>query len=119
MKANAWSIFAFVTLGALIGMVMGGLFGYGAGHVAPKFFTHLLMWAELEPVGTATMLGAAGGVACGGGLAVFAVIIWALGTVVQTWRMKKQGSAREGSPVADSQSQSPAGLLRRLPRAGS
>ena len=96
MKPTAWSIFAFVTLGAIVGMVMGGLFGYGAGHVAPKFFTHLLMWAELEPVGTATMIGAAGGVACGGGLAVFAVAVWALGRVIEVWRLKKQGPARDG-----------------------
>lgn len=93
MKPSAWAIFAFVTLGALIGMVMGGLFGYAAGQVAPKFFTHLVMWAELEPVGTATVIGAAGGVLCGGGLAVFAVAIWALGRVVETWRLKKQGLA--------------------------
>ena len=90
MKAHAWAVFAFVTLGALIGMVMGGLFGYAAGHAAPAFFKHMLMWTELEPVGTATMMGAAGGVACGGGLAVFAVTIWALGRVLETWRLKKQ-----------------------------
>ncbi|MFW6163099.1 MAG: hypothetical protein ACODAJ_10045 [Planctomycetota bacterium] len=90
MRASAWAIFAFVTLGALIGMVMGGLFGYAAGRVAPTFFTHLVMWAELEPVGTATVLGAAGGVVCGGGLAVFAVAVWALGRVVETWRLRKR-----------------------------
>jgi len=61
VRPTTWSIFAFATLGAIIGMMMGGLFGYGAGHVAPKFFTHLVMWAEFEPIGTATMMGAADG----------------------------------------------------------
>ena len=86
---TAFSIFVFVTLGALAGMAMGGLFGYAAGCLAPDVFAHLDPMHEVEPVGTATTLGAAGGVFLGGGLAVFAVAIWALGRVVETWRLKK------------------------------
>ena len=41
------------------------------------------------------MLGAACGVVCGGGLAAFAVAIWALGHVVSAWRLKKQAPERE------------------------
>ena len=76
-------------------MVLGGLFGRAAGHMAPGFFEHFVGQPKLEPVGTATMLGAAGGVFCGGGLAVFAVAIWALGRVVQTWQLKTQGGSED------------------------
>jgi hypothetical protein len=71
-----------VTGMALVGMVLGGLFGLGAGHVAPQFFAHphphALMGAPLEPVGAATVMGAMWGVLLGGGLGVFAVAVQAL-----------------------------------------
>ncbi len=68
-------IFFNVSCGALIGMVMGGLFGFGAGTMTPKFFMHLIPWNDIEPVGIATVLGGIAGVLLGGGLAVFGVVI--------------------------------------------
>ena len=41
-------IFAVVTIAALLGMVMGGLFGLAAGRLAPDFFRHLIPWQDVE-----------------------------------------------------------------------
>jgi hypothetical protein len=41
-------IFVLVSCGALAGMVMGGLFGFGAGSIAPTFFAHLILGATLS-----------------------------------------------------------------------
>ncbi len=71
---NIFSVFLFVTLAALLGMVLGGAFGFGAGHVAPDLFI-LFPWEEFEPVGSATVLGAIAGVVCGGCLGAFAVVM--------------------------------------------
>jgi ABC-type dipeptide/oligopeptide/nickel transport system permease subunit len=68
-------IFAVVTITALIGMVMGGLFGLAAGKLAPDFFRRLIPWQDVEPVGMATLLGAIVGVLLGGGLGCFGVIV--------------------------------------------
>jgi hypothetical protein len=76
------SVFVFVTVGALIGMLLGGAFGYAAGLIGPDLFKHLLPWEEFEPVGVATVIGAFGGVVCGGGLAAFAVLLQFLVTVI-------------------------------------
>ncbi len=71
-------IFGIVTLGAVAGMVMGGLFGVAAGSIAPSLFRQVIPWADVEPRGVATILGGAAGVLLGGGLAVFALIFQAL-----------------------------------------
>ena len=67
--------FLAVTGCAVAGMLMGGLFGFGAGKVTPDFFRHLIPWQEIEPVGVATFLGATAGVLLGGGLGCFAIAI--------------------------------------------
>jgi hypothetical protein len=67
-------IFGIVTLGALAGMVMGGLFGVAAGSIASNLFRQVIPWADVEPRGVATILGGVAGVLLGGGLAVFALI---------------------------------------------
>jgi hypothetical protein len=69
------SVFVTVTLGALIGMTLGGAFGFGAGSIAPDMFSKIIPWDTYEPVGTATVLGAAGGVFCGAALAVFGILM--------------------------------------------
>ena len=66
--------FAIVTASALAGMLLGGLFGYASGRVAPDLFQTLIPWKTIEPVGSATFLGAFGGVLCGGALGAFAVV---------------------------------------------
>lgn len=70
-------VFLNVTTGALAGMMMGGLFGFASGSIAPTFFRHIIPWIDVEPRGVATILGAAAGVLLGGGLATFAVIVQA------------------------------------------
>ncbi len=75
MKLNIVSVFVIVTVAALIGMVLAGVFGYVSALLAPKLFETLVPWAELEPTGTATVLGAMVGVLLGGGLGVFAVVV--------------------------------------------
>jgi len=68
-------VFTVVTIAALLGMVMGGLFGLGAGRLSPDFFRHLIPWQDVEPVGMATLLGATAGVVLGGALGCFAVVV--------------------------------------------
>ena len=68
-------IFITVTLAALAGMVMGGIFGVVAAKLTPDFFRHIIPWQDVEPVGFATFAGATIGVILGGGLGCFAIII--------------------------------------------
>jgi uncharacterized membrane protein len=72
------NIFAAVTIAALFGMVMGGLFGLAAGRLAPDFFRHLIPWQDVEPIGFAILLGATAGVLLGGILGCFGVIVQTL-----------------------------------------
>ena len=75
LPLNIISVFFTVTIGALVGMVLGGAFGYAAGLIGPDIFANLLPWEKFEPVGVATVMGAFGGVLCGGSLAAFAVLV--------------------------------------------
>lgn len=88
MRVTWRGIFGAVTIAALIGMGMGGLFGLAAGWLAPEFFRHLIPWQDVEPAGMATLLGATAGVLLGGGLGCF-------GVVVQTALQWKGRRARE------------------------
>lgn len=67
-----------VTAVALFGMLLGAAFGWVAASIAPSFFNRVMPWTEVEPVGFATVLGAFGGVMCGGALGVFAMILQAI-----------------------------------------
>jgi hypothetical protein len=55
-------IFLKVTIGALVGMMLGGIFGFGAGTITPELFKRIIPWQEVEPVGAATFFGATAGV---------------------------------------------------------
>lgn len=66
---------AIVTGVALFGMVLGAAFGWGAATIAPSFFRNIAAGEEIEPVGFATVLGAFGGVICGGALGAFALLL--------------------------------------------
>lgn len=74
----ALRIIATVTGVALFGMLLGAAFGWGAARIAPTFFESLIPWKTVEPVGFATVLGAFGGVLCGGALGAFALILEAV-----------------------------------------
>jgi hypothetical protein len=80
-------VFMTVCGGSLAGMTMGGLFGRWAGQSAPDFFTHLMAFPgnniTLEPIGVATMLGAAGGTVLGGLLAVFSIMVAVVLTAIR------------------------------------
>ncbi len=69
------NIFLTVTLAALAGLVMGGLFGFASGRMTPDFFRHVIPWQDVEPVGFATFGGATIGVLLGGGLGCLGVLI--------------------------------------------
>jgi hypothetical protein len=77
-------VFVIVTGCSLVGMFLGGSFGYGAGCLAPNFFRHLLPWQDIEPVGLATLFGATAGVLLGGGLGCFGV----LAQLCMDWRRR-------------------------------
>jgi putative effector of murein hydrolase len=81
---NRWprivvTVFIAVCVGALLGMGFGGVFGRWAGQTAPDFFSKVLAMpgtdVKTEPLGTATMMGAAAGTVCGGALTVFGIIV--------------------------------------------
>ena len=69
-------VFVITIAGALLGMLMGGLFGAGAGMMAPNLFQMTIYLEELgNPVKSATVLGSTVGVLLGGSLAVFGIIV--------------------------------------------
>jgi hypothetical protein len=72
----AWQRTFFIVTGcALIGMMLGGLFGYAAGSIAPSFFRIFAPWPDVEPAGIATFFGATAGVMLGGGLGCFGILM--------------------------------------------
>ncbi len=77
-------VIATVTGVAIFGMLLGAAFGWGAARIAPSFFASIVPWKDIEPVGFATVLGAFGGVICGGALGAFALILEA----VALWRKR-------------------------------
>ena len=84
-RSMVYTTFFTVTLVAMVGMVMGGLFGLVAAKLSPELFIVLFRWKEIEPVGTAIVLGAFGGVLCGGGLGVFGLSLKA----ISDWRAER------------------------------
>ena len=76
--------FTTVTVAALVGLILGGMFGFAAGKMTPDFFRHLIPWQDVEPVGFATFGGATAGVLLGGGLGCFAVLL----QFILEWRRK-------------------------------
>ena len=68
-------IFIVVTGGAIVGMVLGGLFGFGAAKITPDFFRKVIPWNDIEPIGLATFCGATVGILLGRGLASFVNIV--------------------------------------------
>lgn len=69
---------AFVAGVALLGMLFGAAFGWAAATIAPSFFMNIAAGEVIEPVGFATVLGAFGGVICGGALGAFALVLDAI-----------------------------------------
>ena len=59
-------VIATVTGVAIFGMLLGAAFGWGAATIALSFFSSIIPWKNIEPVGFATVLGAFSGVICGG-----------------------------------------------------
>jgi len=80
--------FVAVTVAALAGLVMGGVFGLAAGKTTPDFFRHIIPWQDVEPVGFATFGGATVGVLLGGGLGCFGVLL----QLIFEWRRNSQTS---------------------------
>ena len=97
MKLNAITVFAMVTGCALTDMVLGGLFGFGAGHLAPELFSTVIPWKQIEPVGTATVLAAAVGVILGGALGTFAVLLQFVSQLLAARRARLAGPATRPS----------------------
>ena len=77
--------FLIVTLCALVGMCLGGGFGYAAGVLAPGLFESVLIFKTMEPRGVATVFGGFGGVFLGGGLGCLAVLI----DLATRWRARR------------------------------
>lgn len=78
MKISIARTIMTVTATSLLGMTLGGLFGYAAGTIAPQLFEFPLTPKDkIDPVGAAAIFGAAGGVFCGGALGAFAILMQA------------------------------------------
>lgn len=95
---NLFKVFLLVTLGALAGMALGGLFGFGAGTIAPNFFSNLRPWRNIEPRAAATVMGGVAGVLLGGGLAVFGVLVQLAYAMLGDGRDVKPGAEQSASP---------------------
>ena len=73
-------IFLIVTLGAMAGMLMGGMFGICVGILAPGI-TKSLSLGESSPVNIAMIFGSITGIKLGGALACFSIIV----SLVSDW----------------------------------
>ena len=60
---------------ALLGLLLGGVFGYAAGRRGPGWCETCWAYDPVDPVGMAMVMGGFGGVMCGGALGGFAVIV--------------------------------------------
>lgn len=78
MPLDAISIILTVTLTALFGMFLGGLFGWVAGWLVPGIFVDHPVWDSNTQHLAAVVICAGGGIVCGGALGAFAVAIQAL-----------------------------------------
>ncbi len=67
-------VIATVTGVAIFGMLLGAAFGWIAATIAPSFFSSIIPWKNIEPVGFATALEA------------FALILEA----ISSWRKRGQ-----------------------------
>lgn len=85
MKINCINTFLIVTSSALAGMIMGGLFGYCAGSIAPELFVLILIKQTQNPLGMAVVTGSFGGLLCGGALGAFAITT----ELIQVWLQMK------------------------------
>ncbi|MEM7577030.1 MAG: hypothetical protein AAF328_06090 [Planctomycetota bacterium] len=92
---SALRLVVCVTLGSMAGMAMGGVFGAAAGRLSPGLFVGLMPFGpEIEnPVGAAVVLGAAGGVCCGGALAAFALVLVRIDEWLKTRSSPRQADA--------------------------
>ncbi len=83
---------------ALFGMILGGAFGAFAGIVGPNVL-RAVVWPlhDVEPVRTAIVLGAFGGVLCGGALGGLAVVAQIVSTIVQRPSVKEATLAQVAS----------------------
>jgi len=78
MKISIARTIMTCTATSLLGMALGGLFGYAAGTIAPQLFElQVSPNGKIDPVATAAIIGAAGGVFCGGALGAFAILMQA------------------------------------------
>ncbi len=80
LPMTASAVVKFVTATSLFGMALGGGFGFLAAWLSPEFFVHFVSWTAFpHPVGLAVLLGAFGGVLCGGCLGGFAIAVDLIG----------------------------------------
>lgn len=70
-----WKTFLYVIAAALLGLLLGGAFGFAAGKLTPDFFSQIDPRSQVEPVGFATAGGATAGVLLGGALGGFGVLL--------------------------------------------
>ncbi len=89
MKSRIFKTFLIVTSSALTGMVMGGLFGYAAGRIAPELFVLILISQTQNPIGMAVVTGSFGGLICGGALGAFAIVT----ELAWLWLRKSQSAS--------------------------
>jgi len=74
-QPTALFVVGMVTAVALFGIAPGAAFGYASGSIAPDLFVRLIPWQVTEPVGTATVIGAFGGLMCGAALGTLGLVV--------------------------------------------